>query len=71
VLQELLAHALGTALLAADMLGQPGSELVGVGYRALPETRNVRIWARWHSNVRPDHSYSPRSAAGTFTWRAT
>src|SRR6266704_2278280 len=71
VLQELLAHALGTALLAADMLGQPGSELVGVGYRALPETQDVRIWARWHSNVRPDHSYSPRSAAGTFTWRAT
>ncbi len=33
--------------------------------------RNVRIWARWYSNVRPDHSYSPRSAAGTFTWRAT
>jgi hypothetical protein len=33
--------------------------------------RNARIWARWYSNVRPDHSYSPRSAAGIFTWRAT
>ena len=50
------------------------SQSVSLSALATPHTRKPkwsRICLRWYSIVRPDHSWKPKSAAGTFTWRAT